>query len=81
MIAFTCVIANILFIALAYFLRSTGTSVVMLTLAVVATCVVGIVYYNRPKTKIVVANGKLLEEPIIKSHKILTLASETVEQD
>jgi UDP-N-acetylmuramyl pentapeptide phosphotransferase/UDP-N-acetylglucosamine-1-phosphate transferase len=81
MISLTCIIANILFIALAYFLRSTGTSIVMLTLAVVATCVVGIVYYNRPKTKIVVTNRKLHEEPIIKSHKILTLASETVEQD
>src|SRR6185312_11742171 len=81
MIALTCVTANISFIVLAYFLRSTGTSIVMLTLAAVATSIVGIVYYNRPKTKIVLTNGQLHEEPIIKSHKILTLAGETVEQD
>lgn len=80
MVVFTCVTANVAFILLAYFLRFTGTSILMLTLIATATFLVGIVYYNRPKRKIVVASSPLREEPIVKTHKIFTLASEPVEQ-
>lgn len=81
MIAFTCVATNILFIALAYSLRFAGTSIVMLILGAVAIFIVGIVYYNKPKRKLLVTNGHLHEETIIKSHKILTLSEEAVEQN
>jgi UDP-GlcNAc:undecaprenyl-phosphate GlcNAc-1-phosphate transferase len=81
MIAFTCVATNILFIALAYSLRFAGSSIVMLTLGTVAIFIVGIVYYNKPKRKLLVTNGHLHEETIIKTHKILTLSEETVEQN
>lgn len=81
MIAFTCVTANILFIALAYSLRFVGTSIVMLILGAVAILIVGIIYYNKPERKLLVTNGHLHEETIIKSHKILTLSEETVEQN
>lgn len=84
MITFTCVSANILFIALAYFIRSTGTTMVMLILAAVATFIVSLVYYNRPKMNIIISktNGKMHEDNLIKSRKIITLAaSEPVEQD
>lgn len=80
MVVFTCVTANVAFILLAYFLRFTGTSILMLTLIATATFLVGIVYYNRPKRKIVIASSPLREEPIVKTHKIFTLASEPVEQ-
>ena len=81
MIAFTCVAANILFIAMAYSLRFAGSSIVMLTLGAVAIFIVGIVYHNKPKRKLLVTNGHLHEETIIKSHKILTLSEETIEQN
>ncbi len=80
-VALTCVVANILFIVMAYFLRFAGTPVVMLALALVSTLVVSIVYYKKPKRKIVVTNGQLHEETIITSHKIFTLTGESVGQD
>ena len=81
MIALTCVVTNILFIALAYSLRFAGTPIVMLILGTVAIFIVAIVYYNKPKRKLLVTNGQLHEETIIKSHKILTLSEEPVEQN
>jgi UDP-N-acetylmuramyl pentapeptide phosphotransferase/UDP-N-acetylglucosamine-1-phosphate transferase len=81
MIVATCVGVNILFIALAYFLRFTGTTTVMLILGTVATFMVSIVYYNKPKTKVYHTNGQLSEDSIIKTRQIFTLASEPVEQD
>jgi UDP-N-acetylmuramyl pentapeptide phosphotransferase/UDP-N-acetylglucosamine-1-phosphate transferase len=81
MIALTCVAANILFIAMAYSLRFAGSSIVMLTLGAVAIFIVGIVYHNKPKRKLLVTNGHLHEETIIKTHKILTLSEETLEQN
>lgn len=81
MITFTCIIANILFIGLAYFLRFSGTTMVLLALSGAAILIVSIVYYNRPKAKMVSIKGRIETETIIKSHKILTLAGETIEQD
>lgn len=81
MIVFACVSADILFIALAYFLRSSGTTSVMLILATVATFIVSIVYYNRPKAKVLRTNSQVSEDTIIKTRKIFTLASEPLEQD
>ncbi len=81
MVTFTCIIANILFIALAYFLRSTGTSIVMLVLIAVATFLVSMIYFSKSKRKIVVTNGEFREEPLIKARKIFTLSRETAQQD
>ena len=81
MIALACVSANILFIVLAYFMRFAGTTAVMLILATVATFIVSIVYYNRPKVKVFHTKPAVTEESIIKTRNIFTLASEPVEQD
>ncbi|MDQ2720410.1 MAG: undecaprenyl/decaprenyl-phosphate alpha-N-acetylglucosaminyl 1-phosphate transferase [Bacteroidota bacterium] len=81
MISFTCVGANILFILLAYFLRFSGTTMVILALSGAAILLVSIVYYNRPKPKIGITNGQIEKEIIIKSHKILKLAGKPVEQE
>ncbi len=80
-VALTCVTANILFIVMAYFIRFTGTPAVMLALALGSALIVSIVYYKRPKRKIVITKGQLHEEPIISSHKIFTLTGETIAQD
>jgi UDP-GlcNAc:undecaprenyl-phosphate/decaprenyl-phosphate GlcNAc-1-phosphate transferase len=81
MVAFTCVVANIIFIALAYFLRSQGTSIVMFTLIGVATFLVSIIYFSKSKRKFVLINGELHQKPILKPRKIFTLSGETIEQD
>jgi UDP-GlcNAc:undecaprenyl-phosphate/decaprenyl-phosphate GlcNAc-1-phosphate transferase len=83
MIALTCLGTNIAFIALAYFLRFTGTTMVILALSAVSFAIVSIIYYSRPKAKAKTLElpGHKQKETIIKSRKILSLAGETLEQN
>ncbi len=83
MITITCILGNIAFITLAYILRFTGTTMVILALSGVSLAIVSIVYYSRPKTKAkpIAVPGHNQKDSILKSHKILTLAGETVEQN
>lgn len=81
MVVFSCVGANILFVLMAYALRFAGSSVVFLAVTAVATSIVSIIYYSKSKRKIVVTNGKLHREPVLKTPKIFTLSHETVQQD
>ncbi len=76
-----CLGTNIGFILLAFFLRNLGTTILIGILMCISFSLIAIVYYRR--TKIMVSSKTKLrrEETIIKSHKILTLASETVEVD
>ena len=80
MVTMVCVGVNILFISLAYVLQALGTTLVFLSLTIVAVAFVGIVYYRRPKPKME-SLETISEGQIIKSHKILTLATERIEQD
>ena len=80
MITITCVVTNIAFIALAYFLRQMGTTAVFGILLFASFVFIGIIYFRRIKNKPVVST-KNADTGIIKSHKILTLASEAVELD
>lgn len=74
-IVFTCLLGNVAFIALAYFLRFTGTTTVILALSAAAIIVVSVVYYSRPKPLPLTAERKVIgEERAIKSHsKVVTL--------
>ena len=83
MITITCILGNIAFITLAYLLRFSGTTMVILALSGVSLAIVSIVYYSRPKIKAkpLALPGHSQKESILKSHKILTLAGETVEQN
>lgn len=66
-ITVTCVCANIMFILLAYFLRSTGTTMVLAALATGAVLFVGIIYYSRPRTKLPVEqerNRRHAQDPL-----------------
>ena len=81
MISFTCVGANVLFIALAYLLRFSGTTMVILALSGAAIFMVAIIYYSRSKAKMVSIERQTKKESIVKSHKILTLAGKPVEQN
>ena len=80
MVTFTCVSVNITFIAMAFFLRGLGTTTVLGILLLSAFVFIGIIYYSRPKNKNAV-NESIANAGILKSHKILNLASEVVEAD
>lgn len=84
MVTFTCVAANIVFIALAYFLRHLGTTTLLGILLVSAFIFIGVIYYSRPKNRAIAKNNSNTSIPstsIIKSHKILSLAPESVEAE
>lgn len=80
MVTITCVSVNIAFIAMAFFLRSLGTTTVIGILLVSAFIFIGIIYYSRPKVKQRFEENISTAE-VIKSHKILKLASEPVEAE
>ncbi len=80
MITFTCVTANLGFIALAYFLRNIGTTTLIGILLSTALVLIAVVYYSRPRPK--TANPEILSgAEMRKSHKRFTLASEAVEAE
>lgn len=80
MVTFICVGANILLIALAYFLRSLGPTLVIAALAGASVLFVGIVFYSRPKLRGFRVDD-IREEKIIKSRTLFTLAGKTIEQN
>lgn len=82
MITVICVSANIVFMVLAFVLRSQGTTIVIGALATAALLFVTIIYYSRPRSKYITKAPAIEhKDEIIKSHKILTLVSEPVEQN
>lgn len=80
MVTITCVLVNMTFISMAFFLRNLGTTTVLGILLLSAFIFIGIIYYSRPKNKIII-NKSAENADIIKSHKILKLAGEAVEAD
>ncbi|MBL0181404.1 MAG: undecaprenyl/decaprenyl-phosphate alpha-N-acetylglucosaminyl 1-phosphate transferase [Chitinophagaceae bacterium] len=80
MVTITCVSVNMAFIAMAFFLRNLGTTTVIGILLVSAFIFIGAIYYSRPKNKSLV-NENISSAEVIKSHKILKLASEAVEAE
>jgi UDP-N-acetylmuramyl pentapeptide phosphotransferase/UDP-N-acetylglucosamine-1-phosphate transferase len=80
MVTITCVLVNITFISMAFFMRSLGTTTVLGILLLSAFIFIGIIYYSRPKNKNVVTK-KAEKAGIIKTHKLLKLAGEAVEAD
>jgi len=80
-VTFTCVIVNVVFIALAFFLRHMGTTTVLGILLLSAFIFIGTIYYSRPKQKAKL-NETIPNAGMLKSHKVLKLASaEAVEAD
>ena len=80
MVTITCVLVNITFILIAFFMRSLGATIVLGFLLLSAFIFIGIIYYSRPKNNTLF--GSKAEKPnIIKSHKIFKVASEPLESD
>ncbi|MGB4842884.1 MAG: MraY family glycosyltransferase [Ferruginibacter sp.] len=78
MVTITCVLVNISFISLAFFLRHLGTTSVLGILLCSAFIFIGVIYYSRPKNKNAIEKD-IEKARILKSHKILKLAGEPVE--
>jgi len=76
-----CVVANIGFIAIAYFMRSLGSTVVIGLLLAMAFVFIAAIFYSRPKPKSMVKKAVQEPDEILRSHKILTLASEAVDAE
>lgn len=74
-----CVGTNIAFIVLAFFLRNFGTTILIGILMSIAFMLIALIYHQRNKIKYPGSIKLPLEEKIIKSHKILTLAPERME--
>ena len=77
MVTITCVLVNMSFIAMAYFLRHLGTTTLLGILLISAFVFIGIIYYSRPKHKKAI-NQSLPKKSLIKPHKVMTLASEGI---
>lgn len=80
MVTITCVLVNMLFIGMAFFLRSFGTTLVLGLLLISAFIFIGIIYYSRPKQKDS-ASVNVEKSRILKSHKVLKLATEAIEAE
>lgn len=80
MVTLTCVGVNMSFIAMAYFLRNLGTTTLFGILLLASFVFIGIIYYSRPKSKTALKEN-MPKVGIIKSHKILSLASESIETE
>ena len=80
MVTITCVLVNITFIAMAFFMRSLGTTTVLGVLLLSAFVFIGIIYYSRPKNRTIITR-KVEKTDMIKSHKIFKLAGEALEAD
>ena len=81
MIVATCLLGNIAFITLAYFLRFTGTTVVILALSAAAISFVSLVYYSRPGLKIFPRKSVVSNEQILQGHKVITISSKRAEKE
>ncbi len=79
-ITLTCIITNILFIAMAFFLRDLGTSAVIGILLFTSLSLISFIYYQRKRIKQPFIELEK-EEQIIKSHKVFGLVPESVEAD
>lgn len=79
-ITLVCVLVNVGFIAMAYFLRNLGTTTVLGILLVSAFIFIAIIYYSRPKARVKKhAPERVSNVEMVKSHKLLNLATEKAE--
>lgn len=81
LIVATCLAGNIAFVILAYMLRFTGSTVVILALSAAAISFVSLVYYSRPSLKIFPNKTLHSEEPVLRGHKVITITNNRAEKE
>ncbi|MEO6819493.1 MAG: MraY family glycosyltransferase [Ginsengibacter sp.] len=80
-IVFLCVAANIFFIAIAYFLRSYGTTIAVSCLTLISISIVTLIYYSRPKKRVISLGQKSKKSNIsVTSSKVLSFNGEPVKE-
>ena len=76
-IALSCLLANILFIAFAYYLRFAGTTLVVLALSITFFSLVSLVYFSRPKNRSVLNKTRIRQkENKIHTTRVISLTKE-----
>lgn len=80
-VTFTCVGINIGFILLAYFGRSIGPNYLLLIMLSISFTGLGILYYARPRRKMVIAKRSDGATELKTASKIVTLTTETSKTD
>lgn len=80
MITISCVAANILFVAMSYFLRVLGSAIDLLFLVLAAILSISIIYSNRPKKRKSIQVQEINATSELHPPKIITLIGEPVEQ-
>lgn len=78
-ITLLCVGYNVGIILLAFFLRNLGTTFLIGAILAVSCSLIALIYYSRPKNKIVEMVDIQTKEPILTYHKILSIAPKSVE--
>ncbi len=78
-ITLLCVGANVGLILLAFFLRGFGTTAVIGILMAISCTLLALIYYSRPKNKVIEMTEVQTKEQIIKYHKVVSLAPKSVE--
>lgn len=81
MIVATCLVSNASFVALAYYLRFTGTTAVILSLSAAAISLVSIAYYSRPALNAIPKKTFATKEHILGGHKVITFSSKRAEKE
>lgn len=81
-IVITCLIANLLFIGLAWALRHAGPTITIFSISAAAIMLVGVVYYSRPKL-MEIAPGTLLDKhhKLDGDRKVITISAKRVEHE
>ena len=81
-VSLICVGANIAFVALAYALRSLGSTTLLMIMVAIALGSVGLLYYSTPRRKnVLVAKRSPDLKEIKTTSKVVTLAQEAVSAD
>jgi UDP-N-acetylmuramyl pentapeptide phosphotransferase/UDP-N-acetylglucosamine-1-phosphate transferase len=78
-ITLLCVGYNIALILMAFLLRDAGTTILVGILLATSCTFLAVIYYSRPKHKVIEMTEVKANEPIMKYHKILSIAPKSVE--
>jgi len=78
-ITLLCVGYNVGIILLAFFLRNLGTTFLIGTILAISCSLIALIYYSRPKNKVVEMIDIQAKEQVLKYHKVLSIAPKSVE--
>jgi UDP-N-acetylmuramyl pentapeptide phosphotransferase/UDP-N-acetylglucosamine-1-phosphate transferase len=71
-VTYSCVTANLLFIAFAFFARNWGSTLVILVMITVASSVTALLYFTKPRTRLVVDGEYADGDAAIGSRRVLS---------